>query len=140
MDDLKDLIGRTGLKVTPQRMWVMQALLEMHHPTAEQVMAYLKEKYSGISTGTVYSTLESFVQKGLINRVKTDRGGMRYDSVTKDHHHLYCEESDTVKDYYDDELNHMLKEYFDRKKIPGFSVHDIRLQISGKFGPEQDDN
>jgi len=27
----------------------------------------------------------------------------------------------------------MLKTYFEKKRIPGFKVEDVRLQITGKF-------
>jgi Fur family peroxide stress response transcriptional regulator len=58
---------------------------------------------------------------------------MRYDPILEKHHHLYCAESERIEDYFDDELNDMLKEYFERKQIPGFTIDDIKLQIIGKF-------
>ena len=58
---------------------------------------------------------------------------MRYDPILDDHHHLYCIESDRIEDYFDDELNDILKKYFDKKRIPDFEVDNIKLQLIGKF-------
>ena len=49
------------------------------------------------------------------------------------HHHLYCSESDRIKDYNDIKLNEMLAKYFEKKGIPDFKIEDIKLQIIGKF-------
>ncbi len=134
MESYKEKLYRVGLKVTPQRVSVIESFDEApKHPTAEQIIATVRLKNPHIATGTIYNILETFVEKGIICRVKTDRDIMRYDSVPITHHHLYCSQSESISDYYDDELNKILEEYFKRKRIDNFSVEDIRLQIIGKF-------
>jgi Fur family peroxide stress response transcriptional regulator len=81
----------------------------------------------------VYKTLETFVQKGLITKVKTDRDIMHYDEILDNHHHLYCSESDKIEDYFDAELDQIIHDYFEKKDIPNFEIEDIKLQIKGKF-------
>ncbi|MFA6334918.1 MAG: transcriptional repressor [Bacteroidales bacterium] len=76
---------------------------------------------------------ENFADQKIICRVKTDRGIMRYDSVAEQHHHLYCSETETIADYYDEELNSILENYFRNKMIDNFSVEYVKLQIVGKF-------
>lgn len=132
--NMRERIAGSGLKVTLQRLAVFEALLELkNHPTVEQIAAYLKQHYDGISIGTVYKTLETFVAKGLVTRVKDDSDKMRYDAYTDKHHHLYSEENQEIGDYYDEDLDQLLENYFKEKAIPGFEVKDIRLQIVGKF-------
>lgn len=127
------LINR-GLKVTPQRIAVLEALDELEgHPTADRIIDFIKQKHPNVAIGTVYKTLETFAENGIVKKVKTEKDVMRYDAVTEKHHHLYCEESDRVEDYYDDELNQVLQDYFKHKNIPGFEVNDIKLQLTGKF-------
>jgi len=58
---------------------------------------------------------------------------MRYDADIQKHHHIYCMGSDTITDYYDDKLNKLLRNYFRKYKVPGFTINDIQLQIVGKF-------
>lgn len=123
-----------GLKVTPQRTAVLNAMLSMRdHPTADQVIDYIRGKYPNIATGTVYKILETLTLHKIIRKVNTDRDIMRYDAFLDPHHHLYCKESERIEDYDDEELNSLLGDYFEKKSIPGFIIEDIKLQITGKF-------
>jgi len=123
-----------GLKVTPQRIAVFDAVINLNnHPTTENVTEFIKVNHPNIATGTVYKTLETLVQCGIIKRVKTDSDVMRYDAIIEKHHHLYCSESDRIEDFYDNELNAILENYLNNKKIPNFKIEDIKLQIVGKF-------
>ncbi|KAF0201033.1 MAG: hypothetical protein FD170_3065 [Bacteroidetes bacterium] len=127
-------LNEAGLKITPQRVAVMQTLCKLRmHPTAEELFAEVSKTIPGLSPTTIYNTLDTFVEKGLIKRVKTDADVMRYDAITEHHHHLYCAVSDRMEDYFDNELDEMLSAYFERKQINGFKVSDIRLQLMGDF-------
>jgi Fur family peroxide stress response transcriptional regulator len=133
-EEIIRIISSCGLKVTPQRIAVLDAVISLtNHPTAENIIGYIKVNHPNIATGTVYKTLETFTAKGILSRVKTGDDIMRYDAVMIKHHHLYCIESDRIEDYYDDELNNLLEIYFKSKKIPSFNIEDIRLQIIGRF-------
>ena len=128
--DLKD----SNLKVTPQRIAVLEALNNLkEHPTADKIKEYVVKNHPNIAVGTIYKTLETFVEKGLVKKVKTEQDVMRYDAILDKHHHLYCEDTDRIEDFFDDQLNVMLEEYFKKKKIPNFKVKDIKLQIIGIF-------
>jgi Fur family peroxide stress response transcriptional regulator len=127
-------LSGNGLKITPQRIAVLEAVMELrNHPTAENVIEFIKTNHPNIATGTVYKTLETFVEKGLINKVKTDRDIMRYDGITDPHHHLYCSSSNRIEDFTDPELHKMIEDYFNKHRIPNFTIEDIKLQVIGKF-------
>jgi len=122
------------LKVTPQRVAVLEALNNLkNHPTADKIKEYVVKNHPNIAVGTIYKTLETFVEKGLVKKVKTEQDVMRYDAILDKHHHLYCEDTNRIEDFFDDQLNEMLEEYFKKKKIPNFKVKDIKLQIIGTF-------
>jgi Fur family peroxide stress response transcriptional regulator len=130
----RELLKKHGLKITPQRLAVLDAMNNLHdHPMAECIIEFIRKNHPNIATGTVYKTLDTFVEKVIIKRVKTDRDVMRYDAITSHHHHLYCMESDRIEDYVDEELNKILNEYFINKGIPNFQIEEIKLQLSGKF-------
>jgi Fur family transcriptional regulator, peroxide stress response regulator len=127
------LIDR-GLRVTPQRVAIYDAILKLNnHPTADEIIAFIKNDQPNIATGTVYNVLDSLVEVGLVLKVKTERDVMRYDAIMENHHHLYCADSDKIEDYYNDELTGILADYFEKHKIPDFEITDIKLQIKGKF-------
>lgn len=129
-----DQLKKCGLKVTPQRIALLEALCNLkNHPSADNIKEYIVLHHPNIAVGTIYKTLETFVEKGLINKVKTEKDIMRYDAVLEKHHHLYCENTDEIKDYFDDELTLMLENYFSRKKIPDFEITGIKLQLNGRI-------
>ena len=123
-----------GLKVTPQRAAIYEAIVKLNnHPTAENIIAYIKANYPNISIGTVYKVLDTFVENGLLKKVKTEKDIMRYDAFTNNHHHLYCSETDRIEDFEDDTLTKMITNYFQNHKIKNFNIQEIKLQITGKF-------
>jgi Fur family peroxide stress response transcriptional regulator len=130
----RDILSENGLKVTPQRLAVLEAFDKTRlHPTADNIIEYIRRNHPNIASGTVYKTLETFVEKGIIQKVKTDKDVMRYDSIIENHHHLYSEDTDRIEDYFDEALNDLLEDYFSNKTIPDFEIQNIKLQIKGKF-------
>ena len=60
-----------NLKVTPQRTAVLEALNNLKdHPTADNIKEYVVRNHPNIAVGTIYKTLETFVEKGKkLNRL-----------------------------------------------------------------------
>lgn len=130
----KSKLTESNLKVTPQRLAVLEAILKLkNHPTAENIIDFIRRAHPNIAVGTVYKVLDILTEKKIIKKVKTDCDVMRYDGILEKHHHLYCEESDRIEDFYDDGLDKMIESYFKEKKIPNFKIDDYKLQIIGKF-------
>jgi Fur family peroxide stress response transcriptional regulator len=132
-----DIIGillKNKLKVTPQRIAVLDAAYRLNnHPTAENIIDFIRKNHSHIAFGTIYKTLEIFAEKGIVKKMLTESDIMRYDPVEKKHFHLYCAESDRIEDFYDDDLNEIINSYLTRKVIPNFKIHDIKVQLVGRF-------
>lgn len=133
-NEIRNKLSEKGLKVTPQRVAILEAITKLNnHPTAENIIEYIRRNHPNIATATVYKVLDALAGNDLIKKVKTDRDIMRYDAITENHHHLYCAESDRIEDYFDTELNEMIGNYFAKKGIPDFEIADIKLQIIGTF-------
>jgi Fur family transcriptional regulator, peroxide stress response regulator len=132
--EIRNKLTEKGLKVTPQRIAILEAIIKLNnHPTAENIIDYIRRNHPNIATATVYKVLDVLVENGIIKKVKTERDIMRYDAIMENHHHLYCSESDRIEDFKDDELSDLLEKYFEKKGIPDFKIEDIKLQIIGKF-------
>lgn len=133
-DEIRDKLVEKGLKITPQRIAILEAVYSLNnHPTADNIIAHIRQSHPNIASGTVYKVLETLIQSKLIKKVTTDRDVMRYDGILENHHHLYCTECDLIEDYADEELNNLLKKYFETKKIKGFHINEFVLQINGTF-------
>ncbi len=133
VQDIVTEIQDAGLKVTPQRVAVIQALYKLNHPRAEEIYKEVSQNIPGLSPTTVYNVLDALVEKDIIKRVKTEKGVMRYDAVPDHHHHMYCITTDRVEDFFDPELDNLLQNYFEKKQLKGFKLEDIKLQLMGKF-------
>ena len=77
--------------------------------------------------------VEDVLESAIVEKVKTEKDFMRYDAVVSHHHHLYCSETDRIEDYKDEHLDKLISEYFKKKKIKNFKIHDVKLQLTGKF-------
>lgn len=133
-EQIRHVLTEKGLKITPQRIAIMEALMIIKdHPTADAIKEYVVKNNPNLATGTIYNILETFCQKRIIKKVKTEKDIMRYDIETKSHHHLYCDECDYIENYYDEELDQILKNYFEKKKLPEFNIKEINLQIIGSY-------
>jgi Fur family peroxide stress response transcriptional regulator len=129
---IRKQLEEAGLKVTHQRLVIYQALLAtMEHPNAEQLQGQLQASNPSLSLGTIYKTLESFVNAGLIRKVPTNDGCMRYDARLDVHHHLYCSDTSEIIDYVDEDLTALVADYLARKQIDNFTVQGVSLHIHG---------
>lgn len=140
LEDIREKLSKAGLKATQQRMVVYQALLQTmnQHPTAERIYEVVRPQNPSISLGTVYKTLDTFVSNGLAGKVASDAGFMRYDVNVEQHSHIYCTNTQEIIDYHDEELDQLIQQYFERKKIKNLNIKNIHVQISGlKVDPVQ---
>ena len=84
-------LRKTGLKLTPQRMAILEYLDgNKDHPTAEDIYKEIKKKYPMMSLATVYKTLATLKGKGLVRELTIDAGRKHFDPDTRPHHHIIC--------------------------------------------------
>jgi len=81
-----------GLKLTPQRRAIIDALVETRHlhPSADLVFREGKRIRAGLSLSTVYATLNAFCRNGLIRVLEFDRMENRYELSFEEHVNLVC--------------------------------------------------
>ena len=80
-----------GLKLTPQRLAILEFLDgNKEHPSAEDVYKAVSKKFPTMSLATVYNTLMTLKQRGLVKELTMDPLRMRFDPQPTPHHHLIC--------------------------------------------------
>lgn len=134
MEDINKILKEKGLKVTPQRIAVLKALKsDRTHPSAEVLIKSILKDHPYISVGTIYNILDTFVNKGIVEKIHTDDNIMRYDPVIEDHHHLYLDKDGEILDYYDEELTELVKRYLENKKDLDFvEIEKIKINLIGR--------
>jgi len=91
-----------GMKITPQRRFIFQALEQKRdrHPTAEDVYSAVRQTLPDMSLTTVYNTLRELVGMGLLRQVDLGEGMTRFDPTTEPHHHLLCARCGRLEDIH----------------------------------------
>jgi len=89
--DYYDKYRGTGLKLTPQRLEILEYLDgNTSHPTAEDIYSAIKQKFPMISLATIYKTMDTLKEKGYVQELTIDRERRHFDPDCSQHHHLIC--------------------------------------------------
>ena len=132
-EEIKHRLTEAGLKATQQRMVILSAIANSKkHPSAENIFDEVRLNNPSLSLATIYSTLDTLVDKGLVNKVLVKDGVMRYDAHTDAHNHIYCTNTNEIIDFDDDELNEIIKAFLKKKQIDNLNIKDFSLHIQGE--------
>lgn len=134
-DDIRTRFKAQGLKVTPQRAAIYKALAETtSHPTAEALYQQVAQDYPMMSPNTVYYTLSSLKEAGLVREVNYWHDRSRFDANVTPHHHLICLTCRSIFDIEDQVLNKL----HHKAKIPKhFQVVNHQVEFYGYCAPCQ---
>jgi Fur family ferric uptake transcriptional regulator len=94
-----DVLREHGLSVTAQRLEILKVVSRFPHSTAEQVTERVGRKLGAISRQSVYDTLNTLSEKGLLRRIQPTGSSARYeDRINDNHHHVICRSCGVVAD------------------------------------------
>jgi len=98
--DFEEVCRKEGLKITHQRLEVFKELLNSQdHPSVEKLYRRLLLKLPTISLDTVYRTLTTLEQHGLVTRVQTQESQTRFEGRIDNHHHVICKKCGKITDF-----------------------------------------
>jgi len=117
-ETLDERVGRfveglkaAGVKLTPQRLEIFREVAKSaDHPDVETVFRGVRKRLPTVSLDTVYRTLWSLIDLGLLSTVGHSRERVRFDANMGSHHHFVCEACGVMWDFQSDE--------FDRVRVP----------------------
>jgi Fur family transcriptional regulator, peroxide stress response regulator len=97
---LKELKEK-GLKITPQRLAIIEVLVAMRnlHPSARAVYLEAKKIRKSLSLSTTYATLNQLSAHGIIKTLQFDTTGNRYEADLDEHVNLICDGCGKILDY-----------------------------------------
>jgi Fur family ferric uptake transcriptional regulator len=88
---LADKLRERGLRLTPQRQLILEAVHDLGHATPEQIHHTVRERAAGVNITTVYRTLELLEELGLVTHTHLSHGSPTYHSAAEHQHvHLVC--------------------------------------------------
>ena len=122
-------LKENGLKITPQRLAIIEVLLEKRdlHPGARLLYKEAKKKKKSLSLSTTYATLNELSRHGIIKTLQFDKMEDRYEENLEEHINLICERCKKILDYN-------VSIGVDQREVAkktGFSITDTRLEYYG---------
>ena len=117
---LRRTLHERGLRMTPQRQLVLDAVRELGHATPEQVCAQVQRAAPAVNITTVYRTLDLLERLGLVRHTHLGHGAPNYSAHEHEHVHLVCHHCGTVTE------------------VPTDAMADLAEHLDGAFGFELD--
>ena len=89
-ENFKEILKSHGLKVTNQRVLLLEALSKHkgEHLTPEEIYEIVKEEHPEIGLATVYRTIQLLCQLELVEKVVLVDGIVRYEMAEREAGHI----------------------------------------------------
>jgi Fur family ferric uptake transcriptional regulator len=119
-----------GYRSTAQRALILQVLeASQEHLTVAQIADALEERYVPLNRSTVYRTLETLLDIGMIKSSRMGRSTYYEFLHTGDnHHHLVCTNCHTTVHVHGEDTDAVLTR---EAAAAGFEVSEIEILVSG---------
>jgi Fur family transcriptional regulator, ferric uptake regulator len=97
--DTKQMLKKAGLKVTPGRVAILNILAASANPQGVKDISG-KMGSAAVDLATLYRTVNSMVEKGLLRQIDFKQGFAYYELIEDrhHHHHLVCKDCSKVVD------------------------------------------
>ena len=127
VEGLLGLLRERGSRITPGRRAVVEALVHAPgHVTAEDVVISVQAKHPDVHVSTVYRTLESLEQAGIVAHVHMGHGAAVWHLAEDDRLHLVCDDCGDVvhipPHLFDDVRDQLLADHGFEATLDHFAV------------------
>lgn len=130
-EKLMAFLSAKGLRHTSQRQTITDLVFATEeHFTADQLLAWARERDASVSRATVYRTLSLLTESGLVREMDFGKDCKHYDpnyATHPNHSHIICHDCQRIVEFESDKIVQLESEITQRL---GFSVHSQRLQIT----------
>lgn len=100
MKPYEEILAKKGLKKTEVRILLLNFLSKNKKPiSATQILIELKK--NKLDQVTIYRTLDTFLEKGIVKKVETGKREAEYEIIDEknDHHHMICIKCNQIEDF-----------------------------------------
>ena len=128
---LKKIIRSIGVKVTDQRMAILEEILVgADHVTAQEVFENVRTKSPDVGFATVYRFLRTLTDHKILSEVRMQGLPARYEWASKEHHdHITCTGCGKINEFESDEIEQL--QVLIAKKLGYEMTHHI-LELYGE--------
>jgi Fur family ferric uptake transcriptional regulator len=126
---LRRTLHERGMRMTPQRQLVLDAVQELQHATPEQICEHVQRVAPAVNITTVYRTLDLLEGLDLVRHTHLGHGAPSYSTQAHEHIHLVCHRCGDVTEVPPGQLTELAERLRDRF---GFVVDPSHLALSGR--------
>ncbi len=126
---LRRELHQRGLRMTPQRQLVLDAVRGLGHATPEQICARVQETAPAVNITTVYRTLDLLERIGVVRHTHLGHGAPSYSEQEHQHVHLVCHDCGTVAEVPTDLMDGLAERLTDTH---GFDLDVTHVALSGR--------
>ena len=87
-----------NLKVTPQRLTIIEELYKNGHMNIDELYVNLKKKFPSISLATIYKNINSMIGILYVSEVEIPNKKSVYELTKEEHSHLVCNKCNSILD------------------------------------------
>ena len=100
LEELETALKKKKIKRSYQRLRILEYLVaNPGHPTVDQVYTDLKKEISTLSKTTVYNTLKTLVDAGVVRVITIEDNEVRFDIEIENHGHFKCNVCGTIYNF-----------------------------------------
>ena len=98
MIDYPKMLKDNNLKVTPQRVAIVDELYIKGHLNIDDLYILLKSKFPSISLATIYKNINAMMSSFFVTEVKIPHEKSVYELTKELHSHLVCKSCKNIED------------------------------------------
>jgi Fur family ferric uptake transcriptional regulator len=125
---LRRTLHQRGLRMTPQRQLVLDAVRELGHATPEQICTQVQRSAPAVNITTIYRSLDLLERIGLVRHTHLGHGAPTYSEQEHEHVHLVCHSCGTVSEIGTDTLDGLVEQL---RSTEGFELDATHVALSG---------
>ena len=87
-----------NLKVTPQRLTIVEQLHKYGHLNIDDIYKELKSKFPSVSLATIYKNINAMIEISFLSEVKIPKQKSVYELTKMEHSHVVCTSCNNIMD------------------------------------------
>ena len=136
VEKFQEFLATKGKRLTHERAVIVEEVFSSHqHFDADELASRLSGRRDGknVSRPTIYRTLNTLVEAGMLRRVARPNGREVYehDYGYPQHDHFICRECGTLIEFHNEAISKVLEEVAAEH---GFRMNEHRLEAYGLCG------
>jgi Fur family ferric uptake transcriptional regulator len=125
---LRATLHERGMRLTPQRQLVLDAVRDLRHATPEQVCQQVQQITPTVNITTIYRALDLLERLGLVRHTHLGHGAPVYSAQEHEHVHLVCHRCGRINEVPTDLLAPLARRL---SAEFGFTLDASHLALSG---------